>query len=58
MLGECRERAQTFDLGAPLHRRHAVVERDAGADVGALPRVLERVEERDGAYEVGREPQP
>ena len=27
MLGECRERAQTFDLGAPLHRRHAVVER-------------------------------
>ena len=36
--------------------RHAVVERDAGADVGPLPRVLERVEERHGAYEVGREP--
>ena len=36
--------------------RHAVVERDAGTDVGPLPRVLERVEERHRADEVGREP--
>ena len=36
--------------------RHGVVERDAGADVGALPRVLERVEERHRPDQVGREP--
>ena len=40
----------------PAGHRHRVVERDAGADVGALPRVLERVEERHRPDQVRREP--